>query len=144
MSGMNKRLVLIALLLLIGTTKIGVIQGATDHPAVQPEYQSALLADAIPSTYMQVRVTAYASVPEETDSDPFITASGAYVRDGTIAANWLPFGTKVKLPDVFGDRVFTVEDHMNHVYDKGSVDIWVPSVTEAVNFGVKYTNIEIL
>jgi len=141
---MNKRLVLLALLALIGTTKIGVIQGAMIPPAVRPEYQSAILADAIPLNLVQVRVTAYASVPEETSSHPFITASGAHVHDGTVAANWLPFGTKVKFPDIFGDKVFVVEDHMNHIYDKGSVDIWMPSVASAVDFGVKHINVEIL
>jgi 3D (Asp-Asp-Asp) domain-containing protein len=144
MPEMNKRLVLVAILALIGTTKMGIIQGATDPPAVQPEYQSAMLADATPSNYVPVRVTAYASVPEETSDHPFITASGAHVHDGTIAANWLPFGTQVKIPAIFGDKVFTVEDHMNHIYDKGSVDIWMPSVTGAVDFGVKHTDIEIL
>ncbi len=146
MPKMNKRLVLLAILALIGTTKIGIIQGATDPLAPQPEYQSAISADVAPSTHtnVEVRVTAYASVPEETSSHPFITASGVHVHDGTIAANWLPFGTKVKLPALFGDKVFTVEDHMNHIYDKGSVDIWMPSVNKAVYFGVKHTDIEIL
>ncbi|MCL4405300.1 MAG: 3D domain-containing protein [Patescibacteria group bacterium] len=141
---MSKRLVLMAFLALIGTTKIGVIQGASDPPAVQPEYQSALLAGDVKVTYQEVRATAYASVPEETSDHPFITASGAHVHDGTIAANWLPFGTKVKLPAIFGDKVFTVEDHMNRKYDNGCVDVWMPSVTKAVDFGVKYTDIEIL
>jgi len=34
------------------------------------------------------------------------------VRDGVIATNILPFGTKVRIPEIFGDKVFVVEDRM--------------------------------
>src|SRR3990167_1248447 len=43
-----------------------------------------------------VTITAYSSTPEETDSTPFITASGTHVRDGVVAANFLPLGTDRK------------------------------------------------
>lgn len=146
MPEMNKKLLLLAILAIIGTSKIGIIQGATVPPTPSPEYQSAILADAAPVTFpeVNVRVTAYASVPDETSSHPFITASGVHVHDGTIAANWLPFGTKVEIPAIFGDKVFTVEDHMNQIYNTGSIDIWMPSVSQAVDFGVKHTTVEIL
>ncbi|MBI2036999.1 MAG: hypothetical protein HYT14_01400, partial [Candidatus Liptonbacteria bacterium] len=55
-----------------------------------------------------VTITAYSSTPEETDSTPFITASGTHVRDGVVAANFLPFGTAVKIPELYGDRLFVV------------------------------------
>ena len=45
-----------------------------------------------------VWVTAYSSDPKQTDNSPFITASNRRVRDGIIAANFLPFGTEVKIP----------------------------------------------
>src|SRR5258708_6536739 len=57
----------------------------------------------------KVRVTAYSSTPDQTDDTPFITASGYHVHDGVIAANFLPFGTKLTIPSVFGDKIFTVE-----------------------------------
>ncbi len=93
---------------------------------------------------IKVVVTAYASVPEETDDTPFITASGKYVRDGIIANNMLPFGTKIKIPKLYGDKIFTVEDRMASYKSKYHFDIWMPSVPLAVNFGIKTAEIEIL
>ncbi|MEK7120074.1 MAG: hypothetical protein AAB824_00860 [Patescibacteria group bacterium] len=88
-------------------------------------------------------ITGYSSTPEQTDSDPFITASGRWVRSGIIAANFLPFGTKIKIPEIFGDRVFTVEDRMARKHpDK--VDIWFSSEAEALRFGIKTADIVIL
>jgi len=90
-----------------------------------------------------VWVTAYSSTPEETDDSPFITASGTYVRDGIMATNLLPFGTEVKIPDAFGDKIFVVEDRM-HQRKTNNVDIWMPSKSEALQFGIRYATIEIL
>ncbi|MBD3252034.1 hypothetical protein GF380_06350, partial [Candidatus Uhrbacteria bacterium] len=61
-------------------------------------------------TYHYVPMTAYTSRPEETDDTPFITADGSHVRDGIVAANFLPFGTKVRIPSLFGDQIFEVHD----------------------------------
>lgn len=90
-----------------------------------------------------VWVTAYASTPEETDSTPFITASMTDVHDGVIAVNFLPFGTKVMIPKLFGDKIFTVEDRM-HWRKKDFVDIWMPTKQDAINFGIDRTEIVIL
>ncbi len=98
-------------------------------------------ADTLPSR--TVWITAYASVPEETSSHPFITASGAMVRDGIIAANFLPFGTLVKIPRLFGDKVFVVKDRMNRKFNK-RIDIWMPTVREAVDFGIRRAVVIIL
>ncbi len=92
---------------------------------------------------MEVVITAYSSTPGQTDATPFITASGSYVRSGVVAANFLPFGTKIKLPEIFGDKIFTVEDRMHEDYND-RVDIWFPSKTEAIKFGSKISEIEIL
>ncbi|MBM3257166.1 MAG: hypothetical protein FJY98_02445 [Candidatus Liptonbacteria bacterium] len=90
-----------------------------------------------------VTVTAYSSTPEETDDTPFITAANTHVRDGIIAANFLPFGTKVKIPSLFGDKVFVVEDRM-HPKKKNFIDIWMPSKYEAIQFGKHRTEIAVL
>ena len=71
-----------------------------------------------------MKVTAYSSSPDETDNTPFITASGKTVRDGVVATNVLPFGTKIKIPSLFGDKIFTVEDRM-HRRMKNVMDIWM-------------------
>ena len=93
---------------------------------------------------LQVKVTSYSSTVEETDSDPFITASGKHVRDGTVANNLLPFGTKVMFPEIFGDKVFIVEDRMNPRVGIYSFDIWSSSTQVAINFGVKRTTVVII
>ena len=92
---------------------------------------------------INVVVTAYSSTPEQTDSTPFITASGTRVREGIVAANFLPIGTKIKLPDIYGDKIFVVEDRM-HPRKKYMVDIWFASYTEAKEFGAKLTYVEVL
>jgi len=91
---------------------------------------------------MKVSMTAYSSTPGQTDSTPFITANGSHVRDGIVAANFLPFGTKVKIPELYGDKVFSVEDRMNARYYY-KIDVWMPTYEEAKKFGVKYVEVEI-
>ncbi len=91
---------------------------------------------------VRVSMTAYSSTLGQTDSTPFITANGSHVRDGIVATNFLPFGTKVRIPEVFGDKVFSVEDRMNARYYY-KIDVWMPTYEEAKNFGVKYVEVEI-
>ena len=95
-------------------------------------------------TTIKVLVTAYSSTPEQTDDTPFITASGKNVKDGIIANNMLPFGTRIRIPELYGYKVFTVEDRMNRNNSNYHIDIWMPDKPSAVNFGVKTVNIEVL
>lgn len=92
----------------------------------------------------KIFVTAYSSTPDQTEGDPFITASGARVYDGTLAANFLPFGTKVRLPEIFGDKIFIVEDRMNARFKDTRIDIWFPDRRSAQEFGIQETIMEIL
>ena len=103
---------------------------------------------ATPKTYKPKReyivaATAYSSTPEQTDRTPFITASGIHVREGVIAANFLPFGTVIKIPELFGDKAFIIEDRMNSRYWL-NIDIWFPEKDLAKEFGVKVVKIEII
>jgi 3D (Asp-Asp-Asp) domain-containing protein len=93
---------------------------------------------------MKVVVTGYSSTTWETDDTPQITAAGTTVRDGIVANNGLPLGTKIKIPELYGDEVFVVEDRMNWKKGKYQVDIWFSSYLEAKFFGAKRTYIEIL
>lgn len=89
-------------------------------------------------------ITAYTSTPGQTDDTPFIAASGKRVHDGMIAANGLPFGTRVKIPAVYGEKIFVVEDRMNRRYGYGRFDVWLDmSRAEARKFGVKRVEVEI-
>lgn len=68
-----------------------------------PAYAQAPETPAGPS--YTVALTAYNAVPEQTDGNPFETASGAYSNPEVIAArsqdlaNELPFGTIIELDD---------------------------------------------
>ncbi len=108
----------------------------------------ALIQTSIPETPKVVTsywvlVTAYSSTPDQTDSTPFITASGTHVKDGIIACNFLRFGTKVRFPQMYGDKSFVVEDRMA-LKNSHKIDIWFPSREEAKQFGVKLLKVEVL
>lgn len=92
---------------------------------------------------VQVLVTAYSSTPDQTDSSPFTTANGTTVHTGVVAANWLPFGTHVRLPEQFGGQMFVVEDRMNQRFAK-RLDIWMPTREQAVTWGARYITVEVL
>jgi 3D (Asp-Asp-Asp) domain-containing protein len=93
---------------------------------------------------MKVVVTGYSSTVWETDETPELTASGSVVREGIVANNGLPIGTKIKIPELYGDKIFVIEDRMNPRVGPYQVDIWFPSYLEAKNFGAKRTYIEVL
>jgi 3D (Asp-Asp-Asp) domain-containing protein len=89
-------------------------------------------------------ITAYSSTPEETDETPFITASGSQVKDGIAANNKYPFGTRIRIPELYGDKIFIIQDRMNSRKGNYHLDIWFPSHSEAENFGSDLTYVEIL
>jgi 3D (Asp-Asp-Asp) domain-containing protein len=93
---------------------------------------------------IRVSTTAYSSTVWQTDDTPFITAAGTSVRDGIVANNLLPFGTKIRLPEIYGDKVFIVEDRMHSRKGYYHIDIWCDSYIEAKDYGAKRTYIEIL
>lgn len=134
-----------ALLISIGTTKVGVMQGEVEKPIQAPQAPvgtSLVNQEPVKSNLLLVKtVTGYANGDGYTPST--ITASGEPTHLGVIAANWLPLGTKVRLPQLFGNQVFTVEDRMAERYNNRA-DIWFPSKEAALQFGVQRTTIEIL
>ena len=96
---------------------------------------------------MTVTSTAYNSEVGQCDSTPCITADGYNVCkagvENVVAANFLPFGTKIKIPEIFGDRIFTVHDRMNKRFSS-RVDIWMLSRANAIQYGKRTIKIEIL
>jgi len=118
-----------------------VLVSGTDEN-IRPAYSLPSTDEKQPSKTMYVTATAYSSTVDQCDSTPFITANGTFVHDGIIAANFLPFGTKVKIPELYGDKVFSVEDRMNSKYHY-RVDVWMTTREEAIQFGSKYIQIEI-
>jgi len=73
-----------------------------------------------------------------------LTASGAKTADGVVANNLLSFGTKVKIPSIFGNKIFTVKDRMNKRKGNYYMDVWYSSCTKAKKFGVKSALIQIV
>ncbi len=109
----------------------------TDTPTVTPKPH-------MPSRQViWVMVTAYSSAPEETDGSPYITAKNTFVRDGVLAANFLPFGTHVRMPQYFGEKEFVVEDRMNTRYWE-RIDIWMPTKAQAKQWGARWVKVEVL
>lgn len=88
-------------------------------------------------------LTAYSSTPDQTDDTPFITASNTRTRDGVVASNFLAFGTKIKIPELFGDKEFVVEDRMAKKHSD-KIDIWFPERHLAKKFGVQEAEVIVL
>lgn len=127
------------------TQTIGLIIEAMQNET-RPYGRLTLSHDAAPRRSYRVPITAYTSEPAQTDDTPCVTASGLDVceRDieNVVAANFLPLGTRVRIPELYGDRVFYVEDRMNKRYNY-KMDIWMKEKSNAKVFGVQYATIEV-
>jgi 3D (Asp-Asp-Asp) domain-containing protein len=102
--------------------------------------------DAPARRHYTISMTAYTSDVAQTDDTPCITASGLDVcerdMENVVAANFLPLGTRVKIPELYGDRVFYVEDRMNARYNY-KMDVWMKEYDDAKAFGLKYVTLEV-
>jgi 3D (Asp-Asp-Asp) domain-containing protein len=120
---------------------IASMQNDTESYGTLPVAETASPRD----TYT-IPITAYTSDPAQTDDTPCITASGLDVCErgieNVVAANFLPIGTRVRIPELYGDRVFYVEDRMNARYYY-KMDIWMLDITDARQFGLQYATIEV-
>jgi 3D (Asp-Asp-Asp) domain-containing protein len=100
-----------------------------------------------------VQVSGYNSEAAQTDDSPFITANGTHVRDGIVAANIIdaagrniPFNTVIKFKNCGGipeDKIFTVTDRLNKRYTR-NVDIWFAHKSDALKFGRRTCQIEVI
>lgn len=134
-SNMDQNAQKIADNIVISETKAEPIKATSTAPVVK-----------VKSTSVHV-ITAYNSEAAQTDSSPCITANGFNVCkhgvEDTIAANFLKMGTKVKIPELYGDRIFVVRDRMNARH-ANRVDIWMKDRASAIKFGVKTAKIQVL
>ncbi|MBU1130733.1 3D domain-containing protein [Patescibacteria group bacterium] len=102
-----------------------------------------------PQYTYKIWLTAYNSRQAQTDATPCITASGfdlcEHNQEDIIATNFLnlPFGAKVRFPELYGDKIFIVQDRMNARYWL-TADIWLKDYAQAKSFGRKWTSMEIL
>lgn len=113
---------------------------------VKPALASSTPATKVIKTSTHV-ITAYNSEVAQTDDDPCTTANGFNVClhgvEDTIAANFLKFGTKVQIPELFGDRIFIVRDRMNKRHAE-RIDVWMKDRHDAIHFGVKVAKIQVV
>lgn len=92
------------------------------------------------------KATAYDSCKVCCGKTDGITASGKKAHKGTVACNWLPFGTKL----LVNGQIYTVEDRgakslfgdkHNHIRH---IDLWMPTHKEARRYGVHTVKVTIL
>ncbi|MEK7557288.1 MAG: hypothetical protein AAB538_04900, partial [Patescibacteria group bacterium] len=106
---------------------------------------SAQRRPEVGTKFASVTTTGFASSPYQTDASPCRTASGEWVRPGTLAANFLPLGTLVK---IFMDGVeipglFIVEDRTADKFGN-RVDIWFAQTSQALDFGKRKVEIVVV
>lgn len=119
-------------------------------PPIPKTERFPVASERPPVRTIWVVATAYSSDRYQTDNSPCIPANGYdlcrhYEQFGygnTIAANFLPLETQVRLPDLFANQIFVVRDRMNERYGPGRIDIWMPSRDQAQAFGVKYIKMD--
>ncbi|MEI6511203.1 MAG: hypothetical protein WCO25_04140 [Candidatus Uhrbacteria bacterium] len=101
---------------------------------------------AAPRRTYTIPVSAYSSDAAQTDATPCIAARGFDLcendEENVVAANFLPIGTKLRIPELYGSRIFTVVDRMNARYDR-HVDVWMKTKADAKSFGRKRATIEV-
>lgn len=153
----NTIISLILAVLIANTALPGFVEAAPASILSKENQESLTLVESIdgkllhssdtkakPHKVVKMILTAYSSTPDQTDDDPFIAASGKRVYDGMVAINGLPFGTKIKIPALYGEKIFTVHDRMNARYGSNRMDIWMDAPRkEVLSFGVKRAVVEI-
>ena len=93
-----------------------------------------------------VTTTGFSSDEGQTDSSPCITASGKWVRAGTVASNFLPLGTLLKIREVGGREfpgIYIVEDRMAYRFSN-RIDIWFAQTSQALDFGKRQIEIVVV
>lgn len=122
------------------------IIGLTDDNYL-PEYHLPESSNIVIKKRAYYVFTAYNSEVGQTDNSPCITANGFNLCENgvedTVAANFLKFGTKIRIPELFEDRIFIVRDRMNPRHNN-KIDIWMNGKTEAKKFGVKWAKAEVI
>lgn len=63
-------------------------------------------------------------------------ADGSYTRRRSVASNFMPFGTKIRLVgrSFYGMRRFIVRDTGSALFD-GHLDLWHTSCSNSINWG---------
>lgn len=139
----------LGILLLVGISSPEAMQLTSNAPVPHPKPARAAAETAgqrlpsivsrQPSQTFTATLYAYSSTPDQTNGDPFITASGERVVDGIVANNCLPFGTEVKI----NNKIYRVQDRMAARYGCSSFDVWHPTRQSAIQFGKQTAVVEV-
>ena len=134
----------------INTASSTIIATSSPTQSVTATSSTPSIASSTPVKVIRTSshvITAYNSEVSQTDDDPCTTANGYNLcknnKEDSIAANFLKFGTKVRIPELFGDKVFVVRDRMN-VKHANRIDVWMKDHGDAMKFGVKFAKIEVI
>jgi 3D (Asp-Asp-Asp) domain-containing protein len=128
-------------------------------------YEPPAIKGPVATPSLEVRATAYNSLESQTNSQPFVTATGAQTRWGIIAVSRdllefdLPYGSLVRLRDLGnfhngrgyaayqtlldGAGLFVVEDTM-HPRKTNQIDVWFADYASAVNWGVRRVELDVI
>ncbi len=103
-------------------------------------YKNRLVTARFKQGKTNILVTGYSSTPDQCSGNPFITASGTHVHQGTMACPpQYPFGTKITIKDV---GTFICEDRGGAI--KGNhFDMWFTSRSKALAWGKRVVVAEI-
>ncbi len=127
-----KKVAFYGLMVMIVAT--GLFLGNTGHEFMVYGVNSSDLGQG---RQIEAVLTAYSSEESQTDSDPYIMASGKKVYDGAVACpRKYEFGWKV----VIDGRTYICEDRKNIRYESYTekwIDVWFPTTEEALEFGIK-------
>jgi len=98
--------------------------------------------ESLPYYETYITATAYTSRESETDGSPYLAAWGDHVFWGMIASNAFSKGTKIQIPDYFGNKMFSILDRMNERYYY-RIDVWMDDLNNATSWGAKYIKIRV-
>lgn len=123
------------------------------------------LAGPVANPRFELRATGYNSEVAQTNSQPFITATGARTRPGIIAVSRdllgrdIPYGSLVRIRDLGGfhdgrhsghfqvmldeQDLFIVEDTM-HQRKTNQIDVWFADKSTALTWGVRRVEVELV
>jgi 3D (Asp-Asp-Asp) domain-containing protein len=118
-----------------------------------------------PTPTLTLRATGYNSEVSQTDTTPFVTATGASTRWGIIAVSRdlldqsIPYGSLVRIRDLGsydhgrgygafqrmldGQEFFIVED-TTHRRKRQQIDVWFSEYNQAINWGVRKVEVEVV
>ncbi len=136
----------------------------TSSSRLLPDFHAAYQGPVANPRYT-LRATGYNSLESQTDSTPFITATGSRTRFGVVAVSRdllgtnLPYGSLVRIRDLGayhtgngvgafqsmldGQQLFVVEDTM-HARKSQQIDVWFEHYDTAVRWGVRKVEVELV